>query len=184
MSCKRRREYLTTELESILDEINDIEDDRDQWKRRLRVESARIASLQSQRREALEDLRARFGEDAIERAAFTTAACHAGQSLLDYLRDHGDDEEKDHCCGIPLSDVAESLRPVYAADGLVITIEAVMEAAKECGVDLSGMKIKEERMIRFEEFCALTDQLRRKGNRAVADTLEGGLTSDHRPHRG
>lgn len=183
MSCKRRREYLTTELESALGEINDIEDDRDQWKRRLRVESSRIASLQSQRREALEDLRARFGENAVERAAFTTAVCHAEQSLLDDLRDDGDEEKYD-CRGVPLSDVAEALRPAYAADGLVITTEAVVEAAKGCGVDVSCTKKIEERVIGFEEFCALADQLRRKENRAVADTLAGGLSSDHHSHRG
>lgn len=168
MSCKRRREYLTTELESALGEINNIEDDRDQWKRRLRVESSRIASLQSQRRKALEDLRGRFGEDAVERAAFTTAVCYAEQSLLDDLRDDGDEEKFDYC-GVPLSDVAEALRPAYAADGFVITTEAVVEVAKGCGVDVSPMEKIEERIVRFEEFCALAEQLRRKKNRAVTE---------------
>lgn len=35
-SAKRQQAYLGEELTSLLDEIDDVEDDRDRWKRRLR----------------------------------------------------------------------------------------------------------------------------------------------------
>lgn len=35
-SAKRQRVYLGEELTSLLDEIDDVEEDRDRWKRRLR----------------------------------------------------------------------------------------------------------------------------------------------------
>lgn len=35
-SVKRQQVYLGEELSSLLDEIDDVEDDRDRWKRRLR----------------------------------------------------------------------------------------------------------------------------------------------------
>ncbi|CAM9730939.1 unnamed protein product [Ectocarpus sp. 4 AP-2014] len=69
-SAKRQQSYLGEELSSLLDEIDDVEDDRDRWKRRLRVETTRAESLRSQRDEALRALRERFGSDAVERAAF------------------------------------------------------------------------------------------------------------------
>lgn len=62
-------------MDLLLDEIDDTEDDRDKYRRSLRVESTRADFLQTQRDEAFKDLRARFGEDAVERAAFTSAAC-------------------------------------------------------------------------------------------------------------
>ncbi|CAN0393235.1 unnamed protein product [Ectocarpus sp. 12 AP-2014] len=73
-SAKRQQAYLGEELSSLLDEIDDVEDDRDRWKRRLRVETARAESLRSQRNEALRALRERFGSDAVERAAFALFA--------------------------------------------------------------------------------------------------------------
>ncbi|CAM9530309.1 unnamed protein product, partial [Ectocarpus fasciculatus] len=73
-SAKRQQAYLGEELTSLLDEIDDVEDDRDRWKRRLRVESTRSESLRSQRDEALRSLRERFGSDAVERAAFARFA--------------------------------------------------------------------------------------------------------------
>ncbi|CBJ27685.1 hypothetical protein Esi_0080_0105 [Ectocarpus siliculosus] len=73
-SAKRQQSYLGEELKSLLDEIDDVEDDRDRWKRRLRVETTRAESLRSQRDEALRALRERFGSDAVERAAFARFA--------------------------------------------------------------------------------------------------------------
>ncbi|CAM9724368.1 unnamed protein product [Ectocarpus sp. 8 AP-2014] len=73
-SAKRQQSYLGEELSSLLDEIDDVEDDRDRWKRRLRVETTRAESLRSQRDEALRALRERFGSDAVERAAFARFA--------------------------------------------------------------------------------------------------------------
>ncbi|CAN0512224.1 unnamed protein product [Ectocarpus sp. 12 AP-2014] len=73
-SAKRQQAYLGEELSSLLDEIDDVEDDRDRWKRHLRVETARAESLRSQRNEALRALRERFGSDAVERAAFARFA--------------------------------------------------------------------------------------------------------------
>ncbi|CAM9399813.1 unnamed protein product, partial [Scytosiphon promiscuus] len=71
LACATRQQaYLREELTSLLDEIDDVEDDRDRWKRRLRVENTRTEFLRAKRDEALRDLRDRFGSDAVERAAF------------------------------------------------------------------------------------------------------------------
>ncbi|CAM9562423.1 unnamed protein product [Ectocarpus sp. 6 AP-2014] len=89
-SAKRQQSYLGEELSSLLDEIDDVEDDRDRWKRRLRVETTRAESLRSQRDEALRALRERFGSDAVERAAFarfaTASKGSGGEGLMTLSR--------------------------------------------------------------------------------------------------
>lgn len=158
-SAKRRQAYLAAELSSLLDEIDDVEGDRDQWKRRLRVESTRAESLQSERDKAMGELRARFGEDAVEHAAFATAASREEEKGKGW--ENGESSEIDR--RIPLSKIAEVLRPVYTPDGCLIDSKAVMEAARECGVDSSRDGENEEGRIQLEDFCSIAKWLRRRG---------------------
>lgn len=135
-STKRQHKYLTAELDSLLDEIDDVEHDRNQWKRRLRVETTRFEALQSQRDKALCGLRTRFGEDAIERAAFASAACREESNQNDRKATQGVGAVPGDRGGVPLSVVAEALRPAYAPDGVLLTTEAVTGVARECGIDV------------------------------------------------
>ncbi|CAM9332018.1 unnamed protein product, partial [Hapterophycus canaliculatus] len=142
-SASRRQAYLREELTSLVEEIDDVEDDRDRWKRRLRVENTCIESLRSQRDEALRDLRTRFGSDAVERAAFAFFAesgqgggagtgaidpgsggrCSGGfidvggggRGDLDEDDDRGSggNDNPDRCPMIPVSVIARALRPAY-----------------------------------------------------------------------
>lgn len=177
------------ELNSMLDEVNDVEDDRDNWKRRLRVESSLAESLQSQRDRALRDLRERFGEDAVERAAFDSAACREEghrkgwytkerwNGGSDACREEGEEkgwgkEEWDGGGGgdgsgggrssVPLSVIAKALAPAYGSDdSVLLTDEAVWEAVRECrGIDSLSEQQQAER-VGLDEFCAIARRLRR-----------------------
>lgn len=136
-----------------------MEDDRDQWKRRLRVESTRAESLQSQRDQALGELRACFGEDAVERAAFASAACRKDIATRSRTGDEGWDGDVNRCA-IPLSTIAAAIRPAYEPDEVLLTTEAVMEASQACGINSSSGE--NGQYVSFEEFCAVVERLRRK----------------------
>eukprot|EP00752_Nemacystus_decipiens_P004559 g4161.t1 len=144
-SAKRQQGYLGEELTSLLDEIDDVEEDRERWKRRLRVESTRAGSLRSQRDEAIGALRQRFGGDAVERAAFAffssssahkTGAGRGGAEWGDRRArgeapvhwDGGDDpggvmsgrfgdyDDDGENPKILVSNIAKALRPAYGPD--------------------------------------------------------------------
>lgn len=165
-------------MESLLDEIDQLENDRDLWKRQLRVESSRTTSLQAQRKDALALLQSRFGDDAVERAAFATAA----------FIDRDDDESRGlrdvggggngGSIRIPISTIGNALRSVYKPDDdVVLSEEAVLEAAKECvikdGVRGSGGPqiggSIEDVFVGIEEFCAVAKCLLRRKRRREDD---------------
>ena len=128
------------------------------------METTRIASIQSQRDDALKDLMVRFGKDAIERAAFSLATCRSGKPLLGDRGGTNGGKEGGNSRGVSLSRVADALRPAFASNELLLTPEAVMEAAQECGIDLAGMDDEDRNNIGLEEFCAVAKCLQGKGS--------------------
>lgn len=154
---------MTSELNSVLDEINDVEDHRDKWKRRLRVESTFVDSLQSKRDRALGELRKRFGEDAVERAAFAGAACRENGERKGWGKDGRDGGSDSDRRSVSISMIPKALAPAYGADGVVLTDAAVVEAARECRVGSLGSQQQPEQ-VGFEEFCAISQRLRRGNN--------------------
>lgn len=154
-STQRRQTYLTAELNSVLDEVNDVEDDRDKWKRRLRVESTLVESLQSQRDRALRELRERFGEYAVERAAFAGAACREEGESKGWRSGGSSDDDR----SVSVSMIAKALAPAYGADGLLLTDKAAVEAAQEREVGSMGEQPSER--VGYEGFCAIAQRLRR-----------------------
>lgn len=144
----------------MLDEVNDVENDRDKWKRRLRVESSLAESLQSQRDRALRELRERFGEDAVERAAFAGAACREEGERKGWSSEGRNGGSTDGDRSVSVSAIAKALAPAYGADGALLTDAAVLEAARECEVGSTGSQQQPER-VEFEGFCAIAQRLRR-----------------------
>lgn len=146
---RRQQNGLTAELDCLLEEINDVEDDRDVWKRQLHVELSCVTSLQAQRAEALITLKVRFGEDAVDRAAFATAAFMDGDGN-----------------GVSISGIADALRPVYQPDDVELSEEAVIEATEECGIDTRrGIGQQDELVVEIEDFCTVARCLVRRRDR-------------------
>ena len=160
-SMQRRQTYLRAELNSVLDELNDVKDDRDKWQRRLRVESTRAESLQSQRDRALGELRERFGEDAVERVAFAGAACRDEGERKGWSKEGRSGGHSDSDRSVSVSRIAKALAPVYGTDGVLLTDAAVAEAARECEIGLMDSQQQPAR-VGFEGFCAIAQRLRRE----------------------
>lgn len=143
----------------MLDEVNDVEDDRDKWKRRLRVESTLVESLQSQRDRALGELRERFGEYAVERAAFAGAACREEGESKRWGNDGRSGGSSDDDRSVSVSMIAKALAPAYGADDLLMTYAAVVEAAQER--EVGSMSEQQSGRVGFEGFCTIAQRLRR-----------------------
>lgn len=148
---RREHKHLSQKLDSVLDEIDDAENDRDRWSRQIRKESARVRSLMKQRVEALSALRSRFGEDAVERVAFTTALRRTGD-----VHSYG---KGGRMSGrqLPFAMVADALKPLYEADGVELSTDVILQAARNSGIDVNHDGAG---MVSFEEFCAINTTLR------------------------
>lgn len=133
------------------------------------MEATRAESLQSRRDEALAKLTARFGVDAVERAAFASAACRETYRVRDEggegpgERRNGDDGGSRNHNSVPLSKMVEALRPVYAPDDdeMLLTTEAVLEAARGCGIS-ERMDGEGGGYVDIDGFCAVVRWLKRK----------------------
>lgn len=152
---RRQQKELAAELDYLIDDIHDVEDDRDVWKRQLHVESSCATALQAQRFEALTNLKARFGEDAVDRAAFATAV----------FKDEDEARGLEGCSGVSILGIAEALRPVYKPDDKEFSKEAVLEAVEECGIKTQcGTGQQDELVVEIDDFCAVAKCLvRRRG---------------------
>lgn len=167
VTIKREQGDLERELDSVLDEIDEVEDDRDRWRRQVPVEVARAKFLLSQRADALSALRSRFGENAVEHAAFAMTLERGGDlpATSGSKNEEMRTEDQVKRSTLPLSVVADALRPAYEPDGVDLTTEALL-----CAVDKFGINIEEEDGettrrggISLPEFCLISAELRRRG---------------------
>jgi hypothetical protein len=76
---------LRKELDAVLDEIDEVETQRDSYARRMKAESAQVAALADQRETEMAAVRKEFGSDAIERAIFISTARGAPVAPSDEL---------------------------------------------------------------------------------------------------
>lgn len=151
---KQEARVLATELNSVLDEVEEVEDDRDHWDRQVRVASARARSLEAQRLDALSVLRSRCGGDAVERAAFVIAEGRGRSSRAVEGRRPMEGRR------LPLEEVLGILRIAYEPDdGVQLTTDAALKATKKCGIDVEDDGGVVE--VSLEELCMISGILRR-----------------------